>query len=78
MFWISSILPIEAMQDRRVVVVTNMKTRKLRGEPSMGMILAAEKDINEKLKVEPIIPPKAPLLVKGYILVVLIHLSLQS
>lgn len=37
------------MQDRRVVVVTNMKTRKLRGEPSMGMILAAEKDINEKL-----------------------------
>ncbi|MCP8718175.1 MAG: hypothetical protein M5F18_02630 [Asgard group archaeon] len=55
-------LPIEAMQDRRVVVVTNMKTRKLRGEPSMGMILAAEKDINEKLKVEPIIPPKSSII----------------
>lgn len=55
-------LPIEKMQNRRVVVVTNMKTRKLRGEPSMGMILAAEKVINDNLKVEPIIPPKSSII----------------
>ena len=45
------------MQNRKVVVVTNMRTRKLRGEKSMGMILAAEKEINEQLNVEPVIPP---------------------
>ncbi|RCK59590.1 tRNA-aminoacylation cofactor ARC1 [Candida viswanathii] len=55
-------LPIEEMYNRRVVVVTNMKTRKLRGEASMGMILAAEKEINDKLKVEPITPPKSSIL----------------
>lgn len=45
------------MQNRKVVVVTNMRTRKLRGEKSMGMILAAEKEMNEQLNVEPVIPP---------------------
>ena len=50
-------IPIDQMQNRKVVVVTNMRTRKLRGEKSMGMILAAEKEINEQLNVEPVIPP---------------------
>ncbi|KAL6454681.1 Yars1 Tyrosine--tRNA ligase [Candida maltosa Xu316] len=55
-------IPITEMQDRRVVVVTNMKPRKLRGEASKGMILAAEKEIGEILKVEPIIPPKSSII----------------
>ncbi|AOW30960.1 hypothetical protein MEM_05572 [Candida albicans L26] len=50
-------IPIDQMQNRKVVVVTNMRTRKLRGEKSMGMILAAEKEMNEQLNVEPVIPP---------------------
>lgn len=40
-------IPIEQMSQRRVVVVTNMRNRKLRGEVSQGMILAAEKSKSE-------------------------------
>ncbi|EGW34422.1 uncharacterized protein SPAPADRAFT_70535 [Spathaspora passalidarum NRRL Y-27907] len=50
-------LPIEQMYNKKVVVVTNMKPRKLRGEASMGMILAAEAEVNEKLQVEVVEPP---------------------
>ncbi|EDK41890.1 conserved hypothetical protein [Lodderomyces elongisporus NRRL YB-4239] len=35
------------MSQRRVVVVTNMRNRKLRGEVSQGMILAAESSKSE-------------------------------
>lgn len=40
-------IPIEQMSQRRVVVVTNMRNRKLRGEVSQGMILAAESSKSE-------------------------------
>lgn len=66
-------IPIEQMSQRRVVVVTNMRNRKLRGEVSQGMILAAEssKSEGERMKgagetgetnntiVEPVDPPKS-------------------
>ncbi|CAI5755576.1 unnamed protein product [Candida verbasci] len=41
---LKNFIPLDQMINRRVVVVTNMKTKKLRGEKSMGMILAAEKE----------------------------------
>lgn len=50
------------MQDKRVVVVTNMKQRKLRGEPSKGMILAAEKESQGQVQVEVVEPPRSSII----------------
>jgi len=48
----------EALVDRRVLVVANLKPAKLRGVESQGMVLAAEDDEGRLHLIEP--PPAAP------------------
>lgn len=48
-------VPIEQMQERRVVVVCNLKARNMRGVRSHGMVLCASDDKHET--VEPLLPP---------------------
>ncbi|KAK9833687.1 hypothetical protein WJX74_002750 [Apatococcus lobatus] len=47
---------VEAMQNRRVVVVTNLKPAKMRDVLSYGMVLCASNEAHDK--VDPIIPPE--------------------
>ncbi|KAL1494291.1 hypothetical protein ABEB36_009914 [Hypothenemus hampei] len=49
-------VPIEEMENRRVVVLCNLKPAKLRGIESHGMVLCASIDEPSK-QVEPLIPP---------------------
>lgn len=49
-------VPIEAMKDRRVVVVCNLKPAKMRDIMSYGMVLCASN--NDHTQVDPIIPPQ--------------------
>ncbi|KXZ42805.1 hypothetical protein GPECTOR_117g370 [Gonium pectorale] len=48
-------VPLEAMQDRMVVVICNLKPRNMRGIKSHGMLLAASNE--EHTQVEPLVPP---------------------
>lgn len=50
------------MQNKRVVVVTNMKQKKLRGEASKGMILAATSQSEGQTQVEVVEPPKSSII----------------
>ncbi|DBA68259.1 TPA: hypothetical protein ACH3X2_013874 [Trebouxia sp. C0005] len=47
---------VEQMQNRRVVVVTNLKPAKMRDVMSYGMVLCASNDAHDQ--VEPILPPE--------------------
>lgn len=49
-------IPIEEMQNRKVVVLCNLKPQKMRGIESQGMVLCASVDEPTK-EVEPLIPP---------------------
>ncbi|KAF8056858.1 Aimp1 [Scenedesmus sp. PABB004] len=49
-------VPLEAMQGRRVVVVTNLKPAKMRDVMSYGMVLCASNDAHDA--VDPITPPE--------------------
>ncbi|KAK9831945.1 hypothetical protein WJX81_001829 [Elliptochloris bilobata] len=49
-------VPIEAMQDRSVVVLCNLKPRNMRGVKSNGMLLCASDAAHEN--VEPLVPPE--------------------
>lgn len=49
-------VPVEQMQNRRVVVVTNLKPAKMRDVMSYGMVLCASNDAHDQ--VEPILPPE--------------------
>ena len=44
------------MQDRRVIVVCNLKARNMRGIKSHGMVLCASDEAHEN--VEPLQPPE--------------------
>ena len=48
-------VPLEAMQQRLVVVLANLKPRNMRGTKSSGMLLAASNE--EHTMVEPLLPP---------------------
>lgn len=48
-------VPLEDMQDRRVLVLANLKARNMRGIKSFGMVLAASNA--EHTEVEPLLPP---------------------
>ncbi|KAG2445557.1 hypothetical protein HXX76_000171 [Chlamydomonas incerta] len=48
-------VPLEAMQDRMVLVICNLKPRNMRGVKSHGMLLAASDEPH--LVVEPLAPP---------------------
>ncbi|GIL93366.1 hypothetical protein Vretifemale_20766 [Volvox reticuliferus] len=48
-------VPLEAMQDRLVVVICNLKPRNMRGIKSFGMLLAASDEPH--VLVEPLVPP---------------------
>merc|ERR1711976_896564 len=48
-------VPLEEMQNRPVVVLCNLKPRKMRGIVSHGMLLCASNDEDDV--VEPLIPP---------------------
>lgn len=50
-----SFVPLEEMQDRRVVVLCNLKPRNMRGVKSNGMVLCASNAAHDK--VEPLSPP---------------------
>jgi hypothetical protein len=47
-------VPLEAMQDRPVIVLCNLKPRNMRGIKSNGMLLAASNA--EHTEVEPLVP----------------------
>ncbi|EFJ50171.1 hypothetical protein VOLCADRAFT_45407, partial [Volvox carteri f. nagariensis] len=49
-------VPLEAMRDRMVVVICNLKPRNMRGIKSFGMLLAASDEPH--LVVEPLVPPQ--------------------
>ena len=49
-------VPQEQMQDRRVIVVCNLKARNMRGIKSHGMVLCASDEAHEN--VEPLQPPE--------------------
>ncbi|KAL3144825.1 hypothetical protein ABBQ38_001932 [Trebouxia sp. C0009 RCD-2024] len=49
-------VPADQMQNRRVVVVTNLKPAKMRDVMSYGMVLCASNDAHDE--VEPILPPE--------------------
>ncbi|EFJ44995.1 hypothetical protein VOLCADRAFT_106157 [Volvox carteri f. nagariensis] len=48
-------VPLEAMQDRKVIVLCNLKPRNMRGIKSNGMVLCASNDAHDV--VEPLAPP---------------------
>ncbi|KXZ55116.1 hypothetical protein GPECTOR_3g269 [Gonium pectorale] len=48
-------VPLEAMQDRKVIVLCNLKPRNMRGIKSNGMVLCASNDAHDA--VEPLAPP---------------------
>eukprot|EP00877_Chromochloris_zofingiensis_P001845 jgi/Chrzof1/11661/Cz06g04060.t1 len=48
-------VPVEQMQDRKVVVLCNLKPRNMRGIKSNGMLLCASNDAHDA--VEPLLPP---------------------
>ncbi|GIL61237.1 hypothetical protein Vafri_15643 [Volvox africanus] len=48
-------VPLDAMQDRLVVVICNLKPRNMRGIKSFGMLLAASDEPH--VVVEPLVPP---------------------
>jgi len=51
---------LEEMEGRRLLVVSNLKTKKLAGIPSQGMVLCAANDTNDQVEfIEP--PAEAPL-----------------
>lgn len=51
---------LEEMEGRRLLVVSNLKTKKLAGIPSQGMVLCAANDANDQVEfIEP--PAEAPL-----------------
>ena len=54
-------IPVDQMQNRRVVVLTNLKPSKMRGVKSEAMLLAAEETNGESTTVELINPPKSAL-----------------
>ncbi|MEW5302523.1 MAG: hypothetical protein WDW38_002320 [Sanguina aurantia] len=49
-------VPIEQMQDRKVVVLCNLKARNMRGVKSNGMLLCASNDTHDV--VEPLVVPE--------------------
>ncbi|PNW88805.1 hypothetical protein CHLRE_01g046652v5 [Chlamydomonas reinhardtii] len=48
-------VPVEEMQDRKVIVLCNLKARNMRGIKSNGMVLCASNDAHDV--VEPLAPP---------------------
>ena len=49
-------VPLDQMQDRRVIVICNLKARNMRGIKSHGMVLCASDAAHEN--VEPLSPPE--------------------
>lgn len=49
-------VPLEAMQDRPVIIIANLKPRNMRGIKSHGMVLCASNE--EHTEVEPLAPPE--------------------
>ena len=56
----------EILKGKHIVVCTNIKTAKIRGIESNGMLLAAEDGINVALLEAPKSPPGTPVTVEGY------------
>ncbi|ODQ54011.1 nucleic acid-binding protein [Saitoella complicata NRRL Y-17804] len=50
-------VPLEAMQGRKVIVITSLKPAKMRGILSEAMVLCAVREEGENRNVEPIAPP---------------------
>ncbi len=49
-------VPQEQLQDRKVIVLCNLKARNMRGVKSHGMLLCASNDAHDV--VEPLVPPE--------------------
>lgn len=49
-------IPLDQLQDRRVIVLTNLKPRNMRGIKSCGMLMAASDSLHEN--VELLLPPE--------------------
>ncbi|CDK28129.1 unnamed protein product [Kuraishia capsulata CBS 1993] len=54
-------VPMETLRGMRVALVMNLKPSKMRGEVSEAMLLAAEKIVDGKTLVEPVLAPSVEL-----------------